>query len=84
MPAAVVVNLKLRLEQRFSGDIWELLATDANAARLNAQALGFIKACPEWRLLNGLATEVHGKTRKNKYLSGNISVYFRVIPWQGP
>ncbi|MEN8107310.1 MAG: alpha/beta fold hydrolase [Pseudomonadota bacterium] len=39
MPAAVVVKLKLRLEQRFAEDIWELLATDANAAQLGVPAL---------------------------------------------
>ena len=29
-----------------------------------------------------IATEAHGKTRKNKSLTGNISVCFRVFPWQ--
>jgi pimeloyl-ACP methyl ester carboxylesterase len=39
MPDAVVANLKARLEQRFDANIWEMLATDANAARLDAPAL---------------------------------------------
>jgi pimeloyl-ACP methyl ester carboxylesterase len=39
MPDSVVANLKARLEQRFDANIWELLATDLNAARLDAPAL---------------------------------------------
>ena len=39
MPDAVIANLKARLEQRFDANIWEMLATDANAARLDAPAL---------------------------------------------
>jgi pimeloyl-ACP methyl ester carboxylesterase len=39
MPDAVVANLGERLEQRFDRDIWDLLATDANARRLDVPAL---------------------------------------------
>jgi pimeloyl-ACP methyl ester carboxylesterase len=39
LPDSVVANLKARLERRFDRDIWELLATDANAARLHTPAL---------------------------------------------
>ena len=28
------------------------------------------------------ATEAHGKTRKNKCITRNISVSFRVFPWR--
>ena len=30
---------------------------------------------------NNFATEAHGKTRKNKSLTINNSVFFRVLPW---
>jgi pimeloyl-ACP methyl ester carboxylesterase len=39
MPAAVVEQLKKRMEQRFTENVWQRLATDANAARLSAPAL---------------------------------------------
>jgi pimeloyl-ACP methyl ester carboxylesterase len=39
MPDVVVANLKARLERRFDRNIWELLATDANAAGLDVAAL---------------------------------------------
>jgi pimeloyl-ACP methyl ester carboxylesterase len=39
MPEGVVANLKARLERRFDRDLWDLLATDANAARIDAPAL---------------------------------------------
>lgn len=39
MPDSVVANLKARLERRFDTNIWELLATDANAAKLDIPAL---------------------------------------------
>jgi pimeloyl-ACP methyl ester carboxylesterase len=39
MPDSVVANLKARLEQRFDENIWEMMATDANAARLQVPAL---------------------------------------------
>ena len=39
MPDTVVTNLGERLEQRFDRDIWDLLATDANARRLDVPAL---------------------------------------------
>jgi hypothetical protein len=31
--------------------------------------------------MNIIATEEHGRTRKYKYLTGNFSVFFRVLPW---
>lgn len=39
MPDRVVANLKRRLEQRFDAAIWDIMATDANAARLDVPAL---------------------------------------------
>ena len=32
--------------------------------------------------VNNFAAEAHGKTLKNKSLTRNISVFFRVLPWR--
>ena len=39
MPAPVVAELHRRLEQRFDGNIWDLVSTDTNARNLAAPAL---------------------------------------------